>query len=140
MFLFQADENISNQYAYILGHKLAETGTRAVNRRRGPNDTISIRSLLAFCPALMQKAVIDDKNPKKLYRNLFVPIKSALNCLREAGVLSASAKFKFDGKELTASEMQQFLLRMSFSNFQDIRVRFSLDGVPNPYYYPRPKR
>ena len=138
MFLFQADENNCNQYAYILGHKLAETGTRAINRNRGPNNTISIRSLLAVCPALMQKAVIDDKNPKNLYKNIFVPIEGALNCLLDAGVLSMPAKYEFDGKELTASEMQPVLSRMSFSTFQDIKVRFALEGVPNPYHLSLP--
>ena len=137
MFLFQADGNNCNQYAYILGHKLAETGTRAINRRRGPNNTISICSLLAVCPALMQRAVINDKKPKKLYKNIFVPIETALNCLLDTGVLSRPAKFEFEGKELLVSGIQQSILRMTFSSFQDIKVRFALEGVPNPYYYRR---
>ena len=135
MFLFQADGNNCNPYAYILGHKLAETGTRAINRRRGPNDSISIRSLLAVCPVLMQRAVINDQKPKKLYRNIFVPIENALNGLHEAGVLSGRARFEFEGKELLVSGIQQSILRMTFSSFQDIKVRFALEGVPNPYYY-----
>lgn len=137
IFLFQADGNNCNQYAYILGHKLAETGTRAINRKRGSNNTISIRSLLAACPALMQKAVIDDNNPKNLYKNLFVPIESALNCLLDAGVLSRPTNYEFEGKELTAPEMQPVLSRISFSSFQDVKVCFMLEGVPNPYHYKR---
>ncbi len=141
MFLFQADTNNCNQYAYILGHKLAETGTRAINRNRGPNDTLSVRSLLAACPAFMQRAVVSAENPKDLYKNIFVPIESALNCLLDAGVLSKPAKFEFNGKELDVLEMRQFLLRMSFSQFESIKVRFALEGVPNPYQYrPRGKK
>ena len=133
--LFQVDGNNCNSCAYILGHKLAETGTGRINPRRGPNDTISVRSLLAICPSFIQKPAVKGRNPKNLYRKIFCPLQHALDCLLEFGILSVPASYDFEGTTFQASDMQKLLSHISFTSLLDIKVRFVLDGVPKPYFY-----
>jgi hypothetical protein len=118
--LFKLDERNPNSYA--LGRKLALHASINNNRRRGTDNTISVRSLLKSCPDMPSYEKVNSTD-RQVERRIIKPFETALNTLKFITWEYCNSK----GTPLTEEQLENF----TYCTFEKLYIHYTIKNFPN---------
>ena len=127
--LFQLDKQ--GQSSFSIGYKLHIHYFNEQNKKAGTNSIISVKSLLAFAPAIKSVEEYENQERRHFKEDIKTPLERALNDVISVGYLK-SWNYKRPGK---AGEKlsQDTVNKMTFKEFQALNIEFCpVDDNANP--------
>lgn len=108
----------AKQASYYIGKKLAEHATFNLNKNRGTNDIISVKSVLNACPVIPAAEEVPNSKYKE---RIQVPFINAMNYLAEKEIIS----YEFcNAKKIPLTEKQKE--RFNYSVFKNCYIHFQM--------------